>query len=80
MPLPIICASDALCQYLALFRAVFSKPQWQYFVTVLRALLQSEDRRTLSGLLRRVVATVSLAGLSRFFARAPWDETCLAQL
>lgn len=80
MPLPIICASVALCQFALTFDAVFTKPQWKYFVTVLLALIQSEDRRTLTGLLRKVLAQFSLAGLSRFFARAPWSETDLGRL
>jgi hypothetical protein len=80
MPLPIICASADLCQFVLLFRLVFTKPQWKYFVTVLLALIQSEDRRTLTGLLRKVLAQFSLAGLSRFFAKSPWPETFLAQL
>jgi hypothetical protein len=80
MPLPIICASDALCQFTLLFSLVFTKPQWKYFVTVLLALIQSEDRRTLAGLLRKVLAQFSLAGLSRFLAKSPWSETLLAQL
>lgn len=78
MPTPIICASEALCQFLAAFRCVFSKPQFQYLETVLFALMQVEDRRTLSGLLHKVQASVTLAGLSRFFARAPWSEATLA--
>lgn len=80
MPLPIICASADLCQFVLLFGLVFTKPQWKYFVTVLLALIQSEDRRTLTGLLRKVLARFSLAGLSRFFAKSPWSETLLAQL
>ncbi len=80
MPLPIICASDALCQFALQFRLVFTKPQWKYFVTVLLALVQSEDRRTLTGLLRKVIAPFSLAGLSRFLSQAPWSEALLAQL
>lgn len=79
MPLPIICASAALCQFALMFSGIFSKPQWKYFVTVLLALVQSADRRTLTGLLRKVLAQFSLAGLSRFFARAPWSETVLGQ-
>jgi hypothetical protein len=38
MPLPIICAHEALCQFAA-FSEHFSKPQRKYFVTVLLALL-----------------------------------------
>ena len=80
MPLPIICASDALCQFALLFSLVFTRPQRKYFVTVLLALIQSEDRRTLTGLLRKVLAQFSLAGLSRFLAKSPWSETLLGQL
>lgn len=79
MPTPIICASQALCQFLAAFRCVFSKPQFKYLETVLLALMQVEDRRTLSGLLSKVQSGVTLAGLSRFFACAPWSEETLAQ-
>ena len=79
MPLPIICASATLCQFALVFGSVFTKPQWKYFVTVLLALVQSEDRRTLTGLSRKVLAQFSLAGLSRFFARAPWSESVLGQ-
>jgi DDE superfamily endonuclease len=79
MPLPIICASAALCQFALTFSAVFTKPQRKYFVTVLLALVQSEDRRTLTGHLRKVLAQFSLVGLSRFLARAPWSETWLGQ-
>jgi hypothetical protein len=79
MPLLIICASAALCQFTLLFGTVFTKPQRKYFVTVLLVLVQSEDRRTLTGLLSKVRAPFSLAGLSRFLARAPWSEIVLAQ-
>ena len=79
MPTPIICASQALCQFLAAFRCAFSKPQFKYLETVLLALMQVEDRRTLSGMLHKVQGGVTLAGLSRFFARAPWSEAALAE-
>jgi len=39
MPLPIICTNEALCQFIAAFARHFSKPQRQYFVTVLLALM-----------------------------------------
>jgi hypothetical protein len=80
MPLPIICASAALCQFAVIFGTVFTQPQRKYLVTVLLALVQSEDRRTLTGLLRKVLAQFSLAGLSRFLSRAPWSEAALGQL
>jgi len=56
------------------YRALFSKPQYQYFVTVLLGLMVCEGRRTLAGLLRVVGDQVSLAGLSRFLSEAPWQE------
>src|SRR5689334_12793124 len=77
MPVPIICADERLRQFAATFRSCFSKPQFQYFVTVLLALLLCLEPRHLSGLLRAVSAGRSLAGLSRFLARAPWDHTAL---
>src|SRR4051812_37168209 len=77
MPVPIICADARLRQFADAFRCCFSKPQFQYFVTVLLALLVCLQPRHLSGLLRAVGPGCSLAGLSRFLARAPWDHTAL---
>ncbi len=79
MPKPIICLSVALRQYAEAFRDLFTKPQWKYFVTVLLGLVECQERRTLSGLLRTVAAWVSLAGLSRFLARAPWSAQAVAE-
>ena len=79
MPLPIICANQALCQFVAAFAKHFSKPQQKYFVTVLLALLLCQERRTLTALLRRILDARSLSGLSRFFARAPWPQEEVAQ-
>ena len=78
MPLPIICAHEALCQFVAAFAVHFSKPQRKYFETVLFALLLCEERRTLTALLRRVLDARSLSGLSRFLSSAPWSEEQLA--
>ena len=80
MPLPIICANQALCQFAEAFAKHFSKPQRKYFVTVLLALLLCQERRTLTALLRRILDARSLSGLSRFFARAPWSEEKVAQI
>jgi hypothetical protein len=80
MPIPIICAHEALCQFAAAFAEGFSKPQRKYFVTVLLALLLCEERRTLTALLRRVLDTRSLSGLSRFFSIAPWSEERVAHI
>jgi SRSO17 transposase len=79
MPLPIICANQALCQFADAFAEHFSKPQRKYFVTVLLALLLCQERRTLTALLRRILDARSLSGLSRFFARSPWSEEEVAQ-
>ena len=72
MPKPIVCLSDALCQFLDAFRPCFSQRQWKYFVTVLLGLVECEGRSTLSGLLRCVGEQVSLSGLSRFLSRWSW--------
>ena len=79
MPKPIICLSDTLRQFAEAFRDLFTKPQWKYFVTVLLGLVECQERRTLSGLLRCVAAQVSLAGLSRFLSQAPWSEQAVAE-
>jgi hypothetical protein len=77
MPLPIICAYDCLQQYLMSYRDLFSKPQYKYFVIVLLGFIQCQQVRTLSGLQRSVAQGSSLSGLSRFFAKAPWDTEAL---
>jgi hypothetical protein len=38
------------CRSAPLCRAAFSKPQYEYFVTVLLGLLECEGKRTLSGI------------------------------
>ena len=63
MPVPIICLDDELRHFVERFREQFSKPQYQYFVTVRLRLMLCEGRRTLSGLLREVGEHASLAGL-----------------
>src|SRR5579871_2256730 len=74
MPVPIICASAALCQFAQAFRLPFSKPQFKYFEIVLVALMQIEGRRTLSEMQRHVAARWTLSGLSRFFACSSWSQ------
>ena len=74
-PSPIICLDDELCHFVQRYRQQFSKPQYQYFVTVLLGLMLCEGRRTLLGLLRQVAEASSVAGLSRFLSQAPWDES-----
>ncbi len=48
MPVPIICLDDEVCQFAERFREQFTKPQYQYFVTVLLGLMLCEGRRTRS--------------------------------
>jgi hypothetical protein len=77
MPLPIICLDEEVCHFAERFRSVFSKPQYQYFVTVLLGLMECEGKRTLSGVLSKVGEPPSLSGLSRFFSEAPWEQEAL---
>src|SRR5713101_756096 len=79
MPMPIICLDEALQHFAGGFRELLSKPQYQYFVTVLLGLLLCEGARTLRGLLRQSAAGASLAGLSRFLSEAPWEAAALAE-
>jgi hypothetical protein len=79
MPKPIVCLSEALRQYLEIFRPCFSQRQWKYFVTVLLGLVECEERKTLSGLLRWVAEHISLSGLSRFLSKWPWSTQAVAQ-
>jgi len=78
MPLPVDLMEHALGQYLGLFRDCFSQPQWQHFVTVLLALMQCEEHRTLSALLRKIAGVGHrVDGLSRFLKEAPWPVELL---
>ena len=79
MPKPIVCLSEQLCQYLEAFRRCFSKRQWKYFVTVLLGLIECEERKTMTGLLRVVGERISLSGLSRFLNKWPWSVEEVAQ-
>jgi hypothetical protein len=80
MPLPILCANQALCQFTDAFAKHLRGPQRKYFVTVRLAWLLCQERRTLTALLRRILDARSLSGLSRFFARSPWSEEKLAEV
>jgi hypothetical protein len=77
MPQPIICLDEEVCHFAERFRSVFSKPQYQYFVTVLLGLMECDGKRTLSGVLSKVGEPPSLSGLSRFFSEAPWVQGAL---
>jgi hypothetical protein len=79
MPKPIVCLSEQLCQYLEIFRPCFSKRQWKYFVTVLLGLIECEERKTMTGMLRVVGEHISLSGLSRFLSKWPWSAEEVAQ-
>ena len=73
MAQPIIIQDATLRNYLQAFRAVFSVPQWKYFVTVLMGLIQCQASRTLSGMLREVAVLVTVGGLSRFLISPAWS-------
>jgi hypothetical protein len=79
MPKPIVCVSEQLRQYMELFRNCFSQRQWRYFVIVLLGLIECEERKTMSGLLRVIGERVSLSGLSRFLNKWPWSPEAVAQ-
>jgi hypothetical protein len=78
MPKPIVCLSEQLRQYLELFRSCFSKRQWKYYVIVLLGLIECEERKTMTGLLRVVAERVCLLGLSRFLNKYPWGQNATA--
>jgi hypothetical protein len=79
MPVPIICLDEEVRYFAHRFQNLFSKPQYQYLVTVLLGLMECEGGRTLSGLVRQGAAGPSLAGLSRFLSEAPWEAKALAE-
>ena len=79
MPVPIICLDEEMCQFAERFDKLFSRPQYQHFVTVLLGLMLCEGPRTLSGLLQQIAAGPSLAAVSRFLSEAPWQEAAVAQ-
>lgn len=79
MPKPIVCVSAALCQYAEAFRSCFSQRQWRYFVTVLMGLMECEERKTMTGMLRVVGERISLSGFSRFLNKWPWDHQAVAR-
>lgn len=79
MPHPIVCLDERLRQYLQYFRALFSRPQYEHFVTVLVALLMAQAGYTLSHLNRAVAGKKSLSSLSRFLSEAPWSHQLVNQ-
>jgi hypothetical protein len=79
MPVPILCLDEHLRYFTQRFRELLSKPQYQYFVTVLLGLMLCEGACTLRGLLRQMADGPSLTGLSRDLAEAPWETTAVAE-
>src|SRR5438093_10420669 len=79
MPVPIICLDEEVRHFAERFCKVFSKPQYQHFVTVLLGLMLCEGARPLSGLVQQIADSPSLAGVSRFLSEAPWQEAAVAE-
>jgi len=79
MPHPIVCQDERLRQYLQSFQALFSRPQYKHFVTVLMGLLMGKAGHTLSHIHRAVSGKKSLSSLSRFLSEAPWDHQYVNQ-
>jgi hypothetical protein len=80
MPKPIICLAAVLSEFAGVFQPCFSNRQYKYFVTVLLALVECQERRTLSALLRCVSPDLTLSGLSRFFNKWRWSPEALAEI
>jgi len=80
MPKPIVCLSEQLCQYLEAFRSCFSKRQWKYFVTVLLGLIECEERKTMTGMLRVIGEQISLSGFSRFLNKWNWETSAVTAI
>jgi SRSO17 transposase len=79
MPHPIVCQDEHLHQYLQSFSALFSRPQYEHFVTVLMGLLVGKEGYTLSHLKDAIAGAGSLSSLSRFLGEAPWDHQLVAK-
>ena len=80
MPKPIVCLSEQLRQFAEHFRPCFSRRQWRYFVIVLLGLIECEERKTLTGVLRVIGEAVSVSGLSRFLSKWRWSTAAVAQI
>src|SRR5215210_3195287 len=79
MRVPIICMDGRLRHFAAAFRDCFSTPQHRYFEIFLLAMLLCQEAKTLTSLLRQVAVQVTLSGLSRFLATAPWSTADIAK-
>jgi hypothetical protein len=69
MPVSMMCLDEALHHFVDRYQEQFSKPQYQYFVTVLLGLQMCESRRVLSGLLPQLVEALYLAWLRCFLSQ-----------
>ena len=78
MRVPVICMDGRLRDFAAEFRPCFSTPQRRYFAIVLLGVLLCQEAKTLTGLLRQVAVQVTLSGLSRLLAIAPWSTADVA--
>ena len=74
MPHPIVCLDERLRNHLHSFHALFSRPQFEHFVSVLVALLMSLEGHTLSHLHRAIAGKKSFSSISRFLSQAPWSH------
>lgn len=70
MTISIICLDEELLHFVELYCQRFSRPKYQYFMTVLVGMMLCEWRRRLLGLLWQVPEASSVAGLSRILASA----------
>jgi len=70
---------EQIRQFAERFEKLFSRPQYQHFVTVLLGLMLCEGSRTLSGLVHQIADGPSLAAVSRFLSEAPWEEAAVAE-
>jgi hypothetical protein len=80
MPQPILCLDADVRQCAERFRSAFSKPHYEYVVTVLLGLLECEGRRTLSGIMSKGAQPPSVSGVSRFLAESPWMAEALVTI
>ena len=74
MRVPMICMDAKLRQFAASFHTCFSTPQRRYFEIVLLALLLCHEARTLTGLLRQVLATPPCPVSPAFLPRRPGPQ------
>jgi SRSO17 transposase len=79
MRVPMKCLDVHFANFLGRYRRSFSKPQYEYFVTILLGLVLCQSGCTLSGVLRQVENGVSLSGTSRFLAQSPWTTHGLSE-